>query len=237
MKRFACALLTTMTLACPAWAQADKATTTSWWRPFVGIGYSWGGHTLLPGKITVIGTSTTYEEDISAGAGLDLRTGIVLMPSGFPVGIKAAAAYHVDGASGLNARWSFRRHPFELGLTWSVNDRFALGAGARRSTRAKLRTHKDDYPFTRTDSNNVSTSFTAPADGHQDYSANTGTYIEAEWRPAHNWALQARYVRERFTLKEERFESQYITATETYGSDAPKYSGDHIGLALVYYFK
>jgi hypothetical protein len=232
MKRIACAFLTTAALAAPAWADTGNEAASSWLRPFIGAGYSWGGHTLYPAQITVIGTSKVYDEDLSAGAGLDLRFGLLLQPVGFPLGIKAAVAHHVDGASGLNGWGAFRRNPLELGLSWSVNNKFALGAGARHSTRAKLRVHFDDYEFTDADDKK----YTAPADQHEDYSAKTGFYVEAEWRPATNWGLQARFVRESFTLKQVRFESQGQSASMTFIGDGPKYNADQFGLELVYYF-
>ncbi len=233
MKRFACAFLSAAALAAPAWADTEDDAQPGWFRPFIGAGYSWGGQTLFPAKITVIGTKTVYDEDLSAGAGLDLRFGILLQPTGFPLGIKAAAAHHVDGASGLNGWGSFHRNPLELGLSWSVSNKFALGAGAHRSTKAKLRVHYDAYEFT--DINNKK--YTAPADQHEDYSAKTGAYVEAEWRPATNWGLQARYVHESFTLKQVRFDSQGVSVPlVTYAGDGPKYNADHFGLELVYYF-
>jgi len=232
MKRFACAFLTAAAVAAPAWADTEDDAQPGWFRPFIGAGYSWGGQTLRAAKITVIGTKTVYDEDLSAGAGLDLRAGIVLQSADFPIGIKAAAAHHIDGYSGLTGWGAFRRNPLELGLSWSVNKKLALGAGARHSTRAKLRLHKDDFPFT--DINKKP--YTAPADQHEDYSAKTGAYVEAEWRPATNWGLQARYVHESFTLKQTRFESQGESVYVNYLGEGPKYNANHFGLELVYYF-
>jgi hypothetical protein len=48
--------------------------------------------------------------------------------------------------------------------------------------------------------------------------------------------LQARYVHESFTLKRDRFSSQYLSYDLSYGSDGAKYKADHFGLELVYYF-
>ncbi len=237
MKRLTCALLMAAAWAQPAWADEDDTPAApGWWRPYVGVGYAWGGNTLAPIKIKIIGTETIYDEDISAGAGLDLRLGLRLQPVGWPVGIKMAAAYQTDGASGLSGWHSFRRHPIELGLTYSLNDKWSLGLGARKSLRAKLRNHKDDFPYQVSDGTTVKT-VPGKYDFHSRYTSSMGAYAEVEWHVTTNVSLSAKAIHERFKLKSEAVDTPYGSASADYGDNGKRYGANSFALALTYYFR
>lgn len=210
MKRSTCcALLISAALAAPAWAQPNA--TEGWFQPFLGAGFTFGGQTLLAATITPVGTSTHYQEDISAGAGLDLRAGLQLHAGNLPLALKVAVAHHVDGASGINGWAAFRRNPLELGLSWRLSPSAAIGAGLRHSTRAKYHDQGGTC-------NGVPCS-----DENIHYKGSTGAYIEAEWRPTVDWGLQIRAVHESFTVNEAGYVSE-------------KFYGDHVGFMGVYYF-
>jgi hypothetical protein len=210
MKRFACAFLTTAALATPAWAQSELDEPESWIRPYVGAGFTFGGQTIYPAKINPKGSSTLYDEDISAGAGLDLRVGLQLRAGNLPVSLKVAAAYHVDGASGLSGWTHFRRRPIELGLSWRINPKLSLGAGARKSLGPTF--HFENCP-----EGGTCTYIDA------ELKSSTGAYVELEWLATPSWGLQMRAAHETFTVSEPGY--------------APnKYRGDQFGLMTVYYF-
>jgi len=238
MKRLTCALLMAAAWAQPAWADEDDAPAAApgWWRPYVGVGYAWGGNTLAPIKIKIIGTETIYDEDISAGAGLDLRLGLRLQPADWPIGIKMAAAYETDGAAGLSGWHSFSRHPIELGLSMSLSERWSVGVGARKSLRAKLRDHKDDYPYQVSDG---VTTKTVPGkyDFHSRYSSSMGAYAEVEWHVTSGLSLSARGIHESFRLKSEALDTPYGSASVDYGDNGKRYGANSFSLALTYYFR
>lgn len=234
MKRLTCALLVAAAFANPAWADEDEApAATSWWRPYIGLGYTWGGQTLRNVQIKIIGTETIYEEDISAGAGMDLRAGLQVRPWGGPVSVKASAAYHFDGASGLNGWDTYHRVPLELALGWSFSDRWTLSAGARQSRRVQMRSHWDEFEYT------------LPGGGTEEikldlrswYKAKPAAFIELEWMATPSLAFQARAVYERIELTRERLESKYVNQEVSYGNQRPVYRASHFGLMLVYYFR
>jgi hypothetical protein len=218
-------------MAAPVCAQTQD-TGPSWWRPFVGVGYTWGGKTIYPGRIQIIGTSTVYDEDVSAGAGLDLRTGLQLRPGGGPLTIKGVIAYHTDGQSGLDGWTNFHRMPVELGLGYAINERWNIGAGARKSLRPQLRRHKDNYEIS------TSPSVTVNYDYRETMSAKTGYYIETEWLMTPSLALQARLVHETFRVEKISYEnSGGLSYTYEANGNGPTYGADHFGLMLVYYFR
>lgn len=190
-------------------ATAEEAT--GWGlRPFIGAGYTWGGDTMQAVTITPLGSQTNYQEDVSAGAGLDLRVGLSYRLGQLPLTAQLSVAHHIDQVSGLTSRSYFRRMPAELVLQWHASDRLRIGLGARRSIDAVLRS-------------SGGTCGGAPCVGYRHrMESSTGAILEAEWLVTPSWGVKARYVHESYRYKE--------------APDFMRYEGDHIGFMTNYYF-
>jgi hypothetical protein len=210
MKRFACAFLTAAAVAAPAWAQTVLDEPESWLRPFLGVGFTFGGQTIYAAKIHPRESTIVYDEDISAGAGLDLRAGLQFRPGSSPLSLKLAMAYHVDGASGLTGWTRFYRSPIELGAAWRISPKVNLGAGVRKSIWPKF--HYQNCP-----DGGTCVNFNA------NFKGSLGGYAEVEWRAMPSWGLQMRVAHESFTVDEP-------------GIIPEKYAGDQVGLMSVFYF-
>lgn len=186
-------------------------------RPFVGAGFTWGGNTIIPVTITPQGTSTHYEEDVSAGAGLALQLGLSYRLGASPIGLQASYGYHNDQAHGLDGQASFRRRPVEFLVQYHANDRLRFGLGVRRATNATFAARGG----TCTDNG---TSFPCPRLSER-LKGSTGVILESEWMVTPNWGLKARLVHENF-----HFQDSDVFDNEK------KYKGDHIGLLTSFYF-
>lgn len=192
-------------------ATANDDTAGWGLRPFIGAGYTWGGDTVQ--RWTYEETSSgnfSHEEDVSAGAGLDLRLGLSYRFGASPVSLQASIAHHIDQTHGVSSRAYFRRMPAELVLLWHANDRVRLGMGVRRSINATFKTSGG------TCGNSACLSF------REKLKSSTGVILEAEWMMTPNWGLKGRYVFEDYRLK-----------------NAPsivEYEGDHFGVITNYYF-
>jgi hypothetical protein len=183
----------------------------AWIRPMVGIGYSLGGQTVLPVTLVPEGTTTRYDEDVSAGAGIEFSAGLVLQLPGAPWSVKATLGHHVDGVHGISARASFWRTPIEGGLQWHVNERATLGVGLRHAVRAKFNAKVE----------NCGSQGVTCADSYW-LAGSNGWYLEGEWAATRNWGLRLQAVHESFTIKPPR--------------EQRTYKGDHVGLTSIFYF-
>lgn len=197
----------TLALACALSSSVMAADTTGALRPFVGIGYSWGGDTILPVTLVTIGTGTRYREDVSAGAGLDLRAGLDYRLSGAPVSVQASIGQHNDEVNGLEGETAkFRRNPIELLAYWHGTPSTRVGFGVRRATRATYSLY----------GGSVST----PLKTH--FKASTGIVLEGEYFIAPSWSVKARYVHETFR--------------STDATPELRFDGSHLGLLTQFYF-
>ncbi len=206
---FACALSTSA-------MAADTSNATGGVRPFVGIGYSSGGDTIMPVQITVTNSAgTQYREDISAGAGIEARAGLWFRPQGSAFSVRGSLGVHNDQSNGINNDQSFfRRYPIELQAIWHQSPQLSLGLGARKATRAVFGVNN----ATLSDGNgNTQQNVTF----REKYKSSVGVVLEGEWAITPGWGLSLRYVRERFKTQD----------------DAPEtVKGDHVGLATQWYF-
>lgn len=196
-------------LAQQALADSTEPLTSSRIRPFIGGGYTLGGNTIFAATIIPKDSSIEYKEDISAGAGLDLRAGVDFQLQD-KLSLQAAVAYHNDQTNGSGGTVSFHRVPVELIAHWRVAPTWRLGLGARRGTHAVF-----DY------NPKVSASGSSLPTFKVRMKMNTGLIVEGERFVTPNWSFKLRYVKE--TVRVE---------------DAPdlKYKGDHFGLITAYYF-
>ncbi|WP_294636778.1 hypothetical protein [uncultured Aquabacterium sp.] len=193
-------------------AQAEGAAL----RPFVGLGYTSGGETLLPVTVSPQGSSTQYKEDISAGAGVEGRVGLSFRLSEAPVSIRASYGIHNDQANGItNERIFFRRYPVELIGYYHFTDRASVGIGVRRATRPALRLK--NAQLTTTGGTKVS-----GVNAVVDFESSTGVVLEGEWLLTPNWGIGVRYVREHFTYD---------------GVERVRVNADHIGVNTQWYFR
>jgi hypothetical protein len=188
-------------------------------RPMLGLGYGFGGDTILPVTIVPQGTSIEYEETIKAGTGIDLRAGLEVAFPRTPFALQMAVAYQNDGAAGLdNKHIDFRRVPVELIGYWRVAPQVRLGVGVRKTTHADLRNSNSYCKQSKTE---VSSS-TLPCS--YSFKSTVGAILEAEYELTPSWGLRARYVVETFKLKDESLSDE-------------KYRGDHLGILSVWYLR
>jgi hypothetical protein len=210
-------------------ALADEAAqkNQSGLRPFIGIGFSWGGSTIAPLKMVPQGTTTQYDEDISAGAGLDLRVGLNYKLPESPFSLQAAFAYNNDGIGGIDGKYGyFRRFPIELIARWHFSERGTVGLGVRKATQGRFQV--GGRICTYTDKNDVEQS----CDGHASMVSSGGVLIEGEYALTPSWGIKARYVHESFKMKDVPATWAAVDVTQ----EGKKYDADHIGLLTVYYF-
>lgn len=184
-------------------------------RPFVGVGYTWGGDTILPVTVTVQNSSTQYHEDISAGAGLDLRLGLSQRLGDLPLSLQVAAAYHNDQTNGIEgSKYRFRRLPIEATLLWHATDRARIGFGVRKATNATFKI--DNGRFIDGNGNELT-----GQQGKYALKASLGYIIEGEYAVTPSWSLKGRFVFESY-----RYRSY---------PDVEKVDAEHFGIQSVWY--
>lgn len=219
LRLFACGVA--MSALCSTPASAQQVDEGLRLRPLLGIGYSWGGDTIMPVTIVEQPSGTEYKETIKAGAGLDLRAGLEVTLPRSPFAMQLALAYQNDGAAGFdNKHIDFRRVPVELIGYWRVSPQLRLGVGVRKSTNASLR-------FSKNYCNQLKSAFSAP-DLPCSYGlkSSIGAIVEAEYELTPTWGLRARYATESFKFKEqEEFDTSKTIR------------GDHFGLMSVWYLR
>lgn len=205
----ACAL---STFAATAGAQTTEAAySPTGLRPFVGIGLSAGGDTLLRVRTTTEGSSTSTQSNIRAGDGLDLRVGLSLRLGNLPWSLQTAVAYHNDQTNGVDdTKYRFRRVPVEATLLWHATDRARIGFGVRKSTQPTVKID-NGRPL---DSD-------VRVNAKYDMKSSTGFIIEGEYAVTPGWSLKGRYVYETFRYKDFPEEG--------------KFKGDHIAIQTVWY--
>ncbi|MGE5452205.1 MAG: hypothetical protein ACM3VZ_10240 [Acidobacteriota bacterium] len=190
-------------------AQAQEPLPDSKFRFLAGVGYTSGGDTLVNISLTPKnGSGPTYYEDLSGGAGIDLRLGAEFRPS-TTFRLQGMVAYHNDQANGVNAHASYRRVPVELLGHWRAGENWWLGGGIRKAL----------YGTLDREAGFKSGGTTLPAE-KWDIKFSTGLVLEAEYMMSKNWGLKMRAVKEKGRIEDE---------TE-------KFSGDHVGAILTYYF-
>ena len=200
--------------AAASMAHADTSQAEpSGLRPFVGIGFTSGGDTIQHGTLTPIGSTTHYQEDISAGGGLDLRLGLSYKLGALPLTLQGSWGVHNDQVSGIDGGTSFfRRFPLELILQWHATDRTKIGFGLRTTTSARF--HSEGG----TQSDGVTPYPTLDFK----FKSSTGLILEAEWAATPSWGIKARYVHESYRFKD--------------FPEVEKYEANHLGLLTVFYF-
>ena len=204
--RVICATLLLAGVGTSAFAQDASARKFQF---MAGFGYTLGGDTIVPITLTpenVDGKS--YHEDLSGGAGLDLRLGVQMRLSD-KMRLQAMAAYHNDQANGIHGHASFRRIPVELVAHWRTSENWWLGVGVRQALNGMLDRQagfkSGDTPL--------------PA-RKWEVSFSPALILEAEYMMSPNWGLKMRGVKEHGKFKE--FEE--------------KFNADHVGAMVLYYF-
>lgn len=188
---------------------AQTSNVDSKFRLMAGAGYTLGGDTLVNVTLTPeSGSGSTYEEDLSAGSGIDLRLGAEYRLTN-TFRLQGMIGYHNDQANGLHAAVSFHRLPIELLGHWRATENLWVGGGVRKAVSAKINREEG---FT-------SGGSTLPA-AKAKATFNTGFVIEAEYMMSKNWGLKMRAVKESVSVE----------------GETDKFSGDHVGGILTYYF-
>ena len=193
----------------------ETPSTRNSWRPFVGLGFTSGGDTLL--KVNLVprgGNGTTYREDVSSGGGIDLRIGFSRRLGELPLTLQLSGAYHNDQVNGIEGeKIRFRRMPIEATLLWHATDRTRIGFGVRKATRPvfKLDNVKFDVDGQR-----------VTASGQASLKASTGFIVEAEYALTPSWGLKGRYVFENYRYRED--------------PQGEKFEANHLGVMSLWYF-
>ncbi|MBT9610732.1 hypothetical protein [Aquabacterium sp.] len=193
----------------------ETPSTRNSWRPFVGLGFTSGGDTLL--KVNLVprgGNGTTYREDVSSGGGIDLRIGFSRRLGELPLTLQLSGAYHNDQVNGIEGeKIRFRRMPIEATLLWHATDRTRIGFGVRKATRPvfKLDNVKFDVDGQR-----------VTASGQASLKASTGFIVEAEYALTPSWGLKGRYVFESYRYRED--------------PQGEKFEANHLGVMSLWYF-
>lgn len=200
-------------LACSAAAQSgdESPYLPKGLRPFIGIGLSTGGDTLMRVQNDAEGASANDITRIRAGDGLDLRVGLSLRLGNLPFSLQTAVAYHNDQTNGQDdTKYRFRRVPVEATLLWHATDRARIGFGVRKATNP---VHKID--------NGRIEGISGRVDAKFDMTSSTGFIVEGEYAVTPGWSLKGRYVYETFRYKD--------------FPEADKVKGDHLAVQSVWY--
>ncbi|MDI1349097.1 hypothetical protein [Aquabacterium sp.] len=217
MRHFRAMVACALSLAAAScWADGfDTASSRNSWRPFVGLGFTSGGDTLL--KVNLVpqgGSGPTYREDVSSGGGIDLRFGFSRRLGELPLTLQLAGAYHNDQVNGIEGeKIRFRRMPIEATLLWHATDRTRIGFGVRKATRPTFKL--DNVKFT-VDGQQVTVS------GKADLKASTGFIVEAEYALTPSWGLKGRYVFESYRYRDD--------------PQGEKFEANHLGVMSLWYF-
>jgi hypothetical protein len=209
---FALASSVLVNIATSSVAVAQEAEPVRALRPFIGLGYTSGGNTLL--RIFPKDSSDpTKEVNISAGAGLVLQLGLDYRLRGLPLSIQGSVGIHNDqDNSSTGERYSFRRYPIEAQLKWHANERWNVGFGARKATHAVLSIV-----------NGTSGEQVLSINERARLKSNIGTFLEGEYAVTPAFSLKMRYVHENYKLTLD-------------DGTTEKFDGNHVGLIGAYYF-
>lgn len=188
-----------MVMAAPSIAQTSPLALA----PFLGAGLTFGGETL----------ATTYynngdSQDVTTGGLVDLRAGLEYRLTNSPAALQLAVAYHVDNTTAKNGSLKFSRFPVELMGMYDLGNQWRIGAGIRQATGAKVSASGDAVNQA---GYGASTTF----------KANTGALIQVEYRVSPQVGIQARYVKESYTVEDDTHQS---------------IDGSHGGIFGVFYF-
>ncbi|WP_290904904.1 hypothetical protein [Aquabacterium sp.] len=223
MRHFRAMVACALSLAAAScWADGfDTASSRNSWRPFVGLGFTSGGDTLL--KVNLVpqgGSGPTYREDVSSGGGIDLRFGFSRRLGELPLTLQLAGAYHNDQVNGIEGeKIRFRRMPIEATLLWHATDRTRIGFGVRKATR----------PVFKLDNTTCSG---ASCTGTAHFKSNIGLILEAEYALTPGWGLKARYVVESYRVKN----APQILLDKGALTLEEKFEANHLGVMSVWYF-
>lgn len=184
-------------------AQATQAPTVGALRFVSSLGYSMGGDSLVAGNFA--NTGEAYS--IRAGKGLEVTVGAEYQMTPAWTA-RATLGWQKDSVKGTNGEFNFQRYPLELLGLYDLMPSWRIGGGLHRSISAKL------------SSSGVVSSYGSPS-----YDGSTGFALVGQYlfRPGElgdnklRTGIEARYVKESFTQK----------------NTGTKYSGDHLGVALV----
>lgn len=188
-----------MILSTGALAQQAPKTFT----PFLGVGLTFGGETLA---------TATYNngdrQDVTTGGLVDLRAGLEYQLTNSPLTLQMAVAYHVDNTTATNGSLKFSRFPVELIGMYDFGNQWRVGLGLRQATGAKVTTSGD-------------ATYQAGYGRSTSFKADTGALIQVEYRVSPQVGLQARYVKESYTIQDYTHQS---------------IDGSHGGIFGVFYF-
>jgi len=180
-------------------------------RPFIGIGLSTGGDTIMRVQNDADGARANDITRIRAGDGLDLRVGLSMRLGDLPWSLQTAVAYHNDQTNGQdNTKYRFRRYPIEATLLWHATDRARIGFGVRKATNPVVKVDNGRYE-----------GISSRVSFEEKMTSSTGFILEAEYAATPSWSLKGRYVYETFRFKDY--------------PEIDKFKGDHLAIQSVWY--
>lgn len=203
-------LLSTFAVAAGA-QSSDDAYQPKGLRPFIGIGLSTGGDTIMRVHNDADGARANDITRIRAGDGLDLRVGLSMRLGSLPFSLQTAVAYHNDQTNGQdNTKYRFRRVPVEATLLWHATDRARIGFGVRKATNPVVKVDNGRYE-----------GISGRVSFKDKMKSSTGFIVEGEYAVTAGWSLKGRYVYETFRY------ADY--------PDLDKFKGVHFAVQSVWY--
>jgi hypothetical protein len=211
----ACTLVAAVSIATASAAHAqDAAYNPTGWRPFVGVGFTTGGTTLLRVNVIEQGTSSAFREDISAGGGFELRLGASRRLGELPFSLQLSAGLHNDQQAGVDGtKYKFRRVPLEALLQWHATPRARLGFGVRKANHAL-------FKVTNGRGRDANGNTVSGINFSVSLKPSLAWVLEAEYALTPGWSVKGRYVDEHFTVR---------------APDGERIEAKHMGLQSVWY--
>lgn len=150
-------------------------------RPLLAAGLTFGGEELISAEF-----ADGYRQTVTTGGFLDLKAGMEYQLIQSPWSLQMTAGYQADTAQADNGRFEFTRIPVELILMTEVSPQWRIGFGLRRALSTEVSASGEAAKATQF---GKSTSF----------NSDLGLILQGEYRATDQLALQARFVKERYS--------------------------------------
>ncbi|WP_420474897.1 outer membrane beta-barrel protein [Noviherbaspirillum sp. ST9] len=195
-------------LLCATSSQAQEAASTL--RFVATAGLTGGGDTIATAQFT-----NGSSENIKSGGLVEFGAGLIWEMPSLPIAVQGTVKYHVDDTSAArNGKIDFDRVPIEALVYYTGVKQWRFGAGVRMVTSAEYKARVDGQP-------GESVRFKDA----------TGLVLETGYAIAPRTWLNVRYVSEKY--KPDTYSRGAFTADV---SGAEAYSGNHVGINLLYIF-
>jgi hypothetical protein len=107
-------------------ALAQTGNAMDGWHPFVSMGLTFGGDTII-----TVDYTNGDSEDVKAGEIVQFGAGVQLQLADSPLMVALSANYHVADAAAQNGKAEFVRYPLEAIAYYRSSDKWRFGLGLR----------------------------------------------------------------------------------------------------------